>query len=70
MKALFLLINIARTNKIVAMLKEYHNFDISDDVDTIGTIMSMIRLRDLSNKEIVKEIMEIHTISMKEMSAE
>lgn len=61
-KAIHMAVTMYRTNKIAKMLKEVHNFEIRNDMATVDLVIKFVMVRTLSDEQIVKEIMEMHTI--------
>lgn len=68
MKTIHFLVTLARSAHVIVELKKKHNFDIRYDDETMGMVVDFVFLRTLSDKEIVKEIMEMHTINLKDLA--
>lgn len=67
MKAIQFLMAMPRTRKIVQILKEKYNFDISEDLDTIMSVLNIIGRTKLTNEQIADKIMEDHTVNVKDL---
>jgi hypothetical protein len=62
-KTVDLMITLVRTRQIISMLRKDHKFDIREDLESIKLVMLMVKVSPYSNKQIVKEFLEMHTVS-------
>jgi hypothetical protein len=60
---------VPRTHQIIRMLQNYHRRDFSKDKEMIQFVMGMVLVSQLSNEEIVKEVLEVDAIKKKELAS-
>lgn len=65
LNVIWYLYGVNRTKSIVSMLGNNHNFDISRDKETMDFVMLMIMVSSLTDKEIAREVLEMHTVGKK-----
>lgn len=53
-------VGVIRLSKILKTLEEKHNFECNED--TVKFIHDMLHVSKLSNEQIVKEVLEVHTV--------
>jgi hypothetical protein len=65
LKTISYIVTMHRSRQIIEILRKNHNFDISEDLESIKLVMLLVKVSPYSNKKIVKEFLEMHTVSFK-----
>lgn len=68
-KAPHAIVTLVRSTKIIKDLQRESNFDIRYDEPTMQTVIDLVMLRKLNNKQIKQEILEMHTINLKDLAS-
>lgn len=67
-KPVHMLVTVVRSTKIIKTLQHEYNFATQPDEKFIQLVIDFVMLRTLSNEQIVNEIMEMHTINLKDLA--
>lgn len=67
-KTVHMTVTFIRAARIVKALQNEYNFDIRYDGPTQQTVIDFVIQRRLSNRQIINEIMEMHTINLNDLA--